>query len=378
MPKRDEIPSRLVIAIGGNATHPEGIRGTPTEQADVAAGVGRALLPLMELDTELIITHGNGPVVGKILMRQSLARQRVEPMTLDICVAHSQGGIAYLLMQALENALRAVDNQRHVVCLLTQVEVDPNDPAFKNPSKPIGYFYSEEEAKALSAELGWEMREDSGRGWRHVVPSPQPKHICDISLIQVVAKSGAVVIAGGGGGVPVVRTGKRQRHGVEAVIDKDRTSALMANVLHIDDLMILTAVPRVAINFGKPNQTSLERVTLSEIKKYHAEGHFPPGNGTRESHQPLGIAQLSMLDSHYNVHKNTVDFVAIILGPQLPGQVRAQSHQDIFIQIQHPTGIRNFNSSHQIGEVEGQVRAGFGPGRGRKRPRSLARERIKG
>ncbi len=278
MSMKDEIPSRLIIAIGGNATHPEGIRGTPTEQADVAAALGQALLPLMELNTELIITHGNGPVVGKILMRQSIARQRVEPMSLDICVAHSQGGIAYLLMQALENALRAVDNPRHVVCLLTQVEVDPDDPAFKNPSKPIGYFYTEEEAKALTAELGWEMREDSGRGWRHVVPSPQPKHIADISLIQVVAKSGAVVIAGGGGGVPVIRTGKRQRHGVEAVIDKDRTSALMANVLHIDDLMILTAVPRVAVNFGKPNQRALERVTLSEIKKYRAEGHFPPGS----------------------------------------------------------------------------------------------------
>ena len=158
MSMKDEIPSRLIIAIGGNATHPEGIRGTPTEQADVAAALGQALLPLMELNTELIITHGNGPVVGKILMRQSIARQRVEPMSLDICVAHSQGGIAYLLMQALENALRAVDDPRHVVCLLTQVEVDPDDPAFKNPSKPIGYFYSEEEAKALTAELGWEMR----------------------------------------------------------------------------------------------------------------------------------------------------------------------------------------------------------------------------
>ena len=199
-------------------------------------------------------------------------------MSLDICVAHSQGGIAYLLMQALENALRADDNPRHVVCLLTQVEVDPEDPAFENPSKPIGYFYSEEEAKALSAEMSWEMREDSGRGWRHVVPSPQPKHIADISLIQVVAKSGAVVIAGGGGGVPVVRSGKGQRHGVDAVIDKDRTSALMANVLHIDDLMILTPVSRVAVNYGKPDQKALDRVTLAEIKKLHAEGHFPPGS----------------------------------------------------------------------------------------------------
>jgi carbamate kinase len=274
----DKIPDRLVIAIGGNATHPEGIRGTPTEQADVAADLGKALLPLMEMNNELIITHGNGPVVGKILMRQSLARNRVTPMSLDICVAHSQGGIAYLLMQALENALRAEGNPRHVVCLLTQVEVDPDDPAFKSPSKPIGYFYSEEEAKALSAEMGWPMQEDSGRGWRHIVPSPRPKHIVDISLIQTVAKSGAVVIAGGGGGVPVVRSGKGQRHGVEAVIDKDRTSALMANVLGINDLMILTAVPHVAINFGKPNQQALDHVTLSEILRLHAEGHFPPGS----------------------------------------------------------------------------------------------------
>jgi carbamate kinase len=273
-----EIPDRLVIAIGGNATHPEGIRGTPSEQVAVAANLGNALLPVMELGNELIITHGNGPVVGKILMRQSIARQRVEPMSLDICVAHSQGGIAYLLMQALENALRAKGNPRHVVCLLTQVEVDPNDSAFANPSKPIGYFYTEEEAKALNAELGWQMREDSGRGWRHVVPSPRPKHIVDISLVQTVAKSGAVVIAGGGGGVPVVRSGRGQRHGVEAVIDKDRTSALMANVLHIDDLMILTAVPRVAINFGKPDQQALDRVSLSQVRQWHAEGQFPPGS----------------------------------------------------------------------------------------------------
>ena len=278
MSEQGSIPDRLVIAIGGNATHPEGIRGTPSEQAAVAAGLGEALLPVMELGNELIITHGNGPVVGKILMRQSIARHRVEPMTLDICVAHSQGGIAYLLMQALENALRARGNPRHVVCLLTQVEVDPEDPAFRNPSKPIGYFYTEQEAKDLAAELGWEMREDSGRGWRHVVPSPKPKHIVDISLVQTVSRSGAVVIAGGGGGVPVVRSGRGQRHGVEAVIDKDRTSALMANVLHIGDLMILTAVPRVAINYGKPTQQALDRVSLSEIRALRAEGHFPPGS----------------------------------------------------------------------------------------------------
>lgn len=274
----DQIPPRLVIAIGGNATHPEGIRGTPYEQAKIAAALAEALLPLMLLNTQLILTHGNGPVVGNILLGQVLAQDRVEPMSLDICVAHSQGGIAYLLMQALENALRAADNPRHVVCLLTQVEVDPDDPAFRNPTKPIGYFYTAQEASRLRAEMGWEMREDSGRGWRHVVPSPQPKHIADISLIEVVANSGTIVIAGGGGGIPVIRSGKRQRHGVEAVIDKDRTSALMANVLGIDDLMILTTVPSVMVNYGKPDQRELHRVEVAEIKKLHAEGHFPPGS----------------------------------------------------------------------------------------------------
>lgn len=278
MSVQQPFPKRLVIAIGGNVTHPEGIRGTADEQAQLAATTGTALLPLMELNTELIITHGNGPVVGKILLRQAIARDRVAPMPLDICVAHSQGGIAYLLMQALENALRMKGNPRHVVCLLTQVEVDPADPAFQNPSKFIGYFYSETEAKALSEEMGWTMREDSGRGWRHVVPSPKPKHIVDISLVQAVANRGAVVIAGGGGGVPVVRGPQGQRHGIEAVIDKDRTSALMANVLKIDDLMILTAVSRVAINYGKPNQRELDKVGIGEIKKLYAEGHFPPGS----------------------------------------------------------------------------------------------------
>ncbi len=278
MPDKLPIPDRLVIAIGGNATHPEGIRGTSLEQAELAAATGKSLLPLLELNTELIITHGNGPVVGKMLLRQAIARDRVAPMSLDICVAHSQGGIAYLLMQALENALRAVGNPRHVVCLLTQVEVDPQDPAFNIPTKPIGYFFGETEARALSEELGWTMQEDSGRGWRHTVPSPRPKHVVDISLIEAVAKRGAVVIAGGGGGIPVVRGPKGQRHGVEAVVDKDRTSALLANVLGIKDLMILTAVPRVAINFGKPNQSFLDRVTVSEVRRLHDEGHFPPGS----------------------------------------------------------------------------------------------------
>ncbi|WP_342361115.1 carbamate kinase [Terrarubrum flagellatum] len=271
------IPKRLLIAVGGNATHPENISGTSQEQKDIADRTAQALLPIAQMDNYLVITHGNGPVVGKILMRQALTRDRIPPMTLDICVAHSQGGIAYLLVQALENALREADTPRHVACLLTQVEVDANDPAFQNPTKPVGPFFTEEQAKGVAEELGWLMKEDAGRGWRHVVPSPKPKHICDISLVRALAQR-AIVIAGGGGGIPVVRGPKGVRHGVAAVIDKDLTSALMANVLKIETLALLTAVPQVAINFGKPDQEWLKVVSLSEMKRYLAEGQFPPGS----------------------------------------------------------------------------------------------------
>jgi carbamate kinase len=278
MAGREQLPSRLLVAIGGNATHPQNIRGTSEEQKDVAVRTAQALLPLAQLDNELIVTHGNGPVVGKILMRQALTSEQIPPMSLDICVAHSQGGIAYLLMQAIENALRETGNPRHVASLLTQVEVDPLDPAFQTPTKPVGPFFTREQADRLTRDLGWCMKEDSGRGWRHVVPSPHPRHIVDISLVEALAKRGTIVIAGGGGGIPVVRGPNGVRHGVSAVIDKDLTSAHMANVLGIRHLMILTAVPKLAINFGTPNQEYLDRVSLSELKRLHAQGHFPPGS----------------------------------------------------------------------------------------------------
>jgi carbamate kinase len=272
------IPKRLLVAIGGNATHPEAIAGTSEEQKDIAARTAHALLPIALRKNYFVITHGNGPVVGKILMRQALSRARVPPMTLDICVAHSQGGIAYLLVQALENALREADNPRHVACLLTQVEVDRDDPAFAHPTKFIGPFFSGEQAEQISAELGWLMRQDGKRGWRHVVPSPRPRHICDISLIQELASRGSIVIAGGGGGIPVVRGPKGVREGVAAVIDKDMTSALMANVLGIDTLLILTAVRKVAVDYGTAQQRDLDCATLAELKRHHAEGQFPPGS----------------------------------------------------------------------------------------------------
>jgi len=273
-----KIPDRILVAIGGNATHPEDIEGTSHEQKSIAAGIAESLLPLALLDNELIITHGNGPVVGKILMRQALTSDKIAPMPLDICVAHSQGGIAYLLVQAIENALRKADNPRHVACLITQVEIDAEDPALDNPSKPVGAFYEPDEAAHISNKLGWLMKEDSGRGWRHVVPSPRPRHICDVSLIQELAQRGSVVIAGGGGGIPVIRDAKGLRHGVEAVIDKDLTSALMANVLDIKLLLILTAVPNICINFGTPEQKDLEYINRLELDKLKSEGHFPAGS----------------------------------------------------------------------------------------------------
>ncbi len=273
-----ELPRRILIAIGGNATHPENIRGTSEEQKEVARRTASALLPLALLDNELIITHGNGPVVGKILMRQMLTRDRIPPMSLDICVAHSQGGIAYLLMQALENALREADSARAVASLLTQVEVDPDDPAFTAPSKPVGPFFGADDARRMAEEFGWRMQEDAGRGWRYVVPSPRPRHIVDISLIRELATRGTVVIAGGGGGIPVVRGAKGVRHGVPAVIDKDLTSSHMANVLGIETLLILTAVPKVAVDFGKPGERALDTVGVAELKRLHAQGQFPKGS----------------------------------------------------------------------------------------------------
>ncbi|MBL6928535.1 MAG: carbamate kinase [Rhodospirillales bacterium] len=273
-----EIPKRIIIAVGGNAIHPAGIKGTSEEQVAIAGDTARALLPLLELDNELIITHGNGPAVGKVLMRQALAREKVVPMSLDICVASTQGVTAYILMQAFENALREVGNPRHVVGLVSQVEVDANDPGFSNPTKPVGYFYTEEQAKGLAEQMGWTMQEDAGRGWRMVVASPMPNHVCDISLVEALASRGTVVISGGGGGVPVVRDSRGVRNGVEAVIDKDLTTAHMANVLGIEEIMILTAVSKVAINFGKPDQRELDEVPVSEVRKYLDEGHFPAGS----------------------------------------------------------------------------------------------------
>ena len=272
------LPRRLIVAVGGNAIDAVDGDDSPEAQKAVAAQTAKAMLPLLLLDNQLVITHGNGPQVGKLLLANAIARERISPLSLDMLVAQTQGATAYILAQAFENALREVGNPRHVVGLVTQVEVDPNDPAFRHPTKPVGPFLGEAEARALAAELGVTVREDAGRGWRYVVPSPKPRHICDISLAQTLMALHTVVILGGGGGVPVVRDAQGCRRGVEAVIDKDLTTAAIANVLGIRDMMILTAVPCVAIRFGTPDQQQLSTVSLSQLRRYHAEGHFPAGS----------------------------------------------------------------------------------------------------
>lgn len=275
--ERGELPGRLLVAIGGNATHPDNIRGTTEEQVQVAAQAAAALLPMMLLSNELVITHGNGPVVGKILMRQFYSRSQIPPMRLDVCVAHSQGGIGYLLIQAMENALAQAGRVRQVACVLTEVEVDRDDPGFNASSKPIGPFFTEEEARALTV-TGWNMMEDAGRGWRLAVASPEPRAIVNLGMIDGLARMGSVVVAAGGGGIPVVREPDGRRFGVQAVIDKDLTSGLLARELGFEHMIILTAVSRVAIRFRKPAERWLDTVSVSELLRYQAEGHFARGS----------------------------------------------------------------------------------------------------
>jgi carbamate kinase len=269
---------RLVVAIGGNATHPENIRGTTEEQEEVAARAARALRPLLERPGEIVITHGNGPVVGKILLRQYYAREHIPPMRLDVCVAHSQGGIGHLLMQGLEDELVRAEIDRRVACVITRVAVSAEDPAFQHPTKPIGPFFSAVEAEHLRRALGWNMMEDAGRGWRYVVASPRPKAILDLDVIAALAAQGVAVIAAGGGGVPMVRRADGSYAGVPAVVDKDLTSALLAHSLGAGTLLILTAVPNVVIGYGKPGARPLERASAAELAAYEKEGHFAAGS----------------------------------------------------------------------------------------------------
>jgi len=235
----------------------------------------------------LIVTHGNGPQVGFMLIRSHLSRQRLPEIPLDACNALTQAEIGYMLQQALKNEFRNRNLGRDVVTLVTQVLVDCNDPAFANPSKPVGPFYTKREAMALMKELGWVLREDAGRGFRRYVPSPEPLEIIECAEIERLAKTGVVVIAVGGGGIPVVEVGgqgsgvrgqKPELRGVAAVVDKDLASSLLASKVGAESLIVSTAVEQVFINYHQPNQTALSRITRAEAEIYLQNDQFPPGS----------------------------------------------------------------------------------------------------
>ena len=268
----------VLIALGGNALIKKGEKGDISTQERNADEMCGFLMDLVEMDYNIVITHGNGPQVGQQLIRHEKAKEFVPELPLDVLVAETEGNIGYFLQQAFLNQLKRRDLYRYIVTVITQVIVDRSDPAFANPSKPIGTFMTEDEAEVMKEKFDWKIIEDSGRGYRRVVPSPQPIKVVQRHMIRHSAREGNIVIAGGGGGIPICVKENGDYEGVEAVIDKDLTSALLATETRADLLVILMPLNRVSIHFNTPEQRELERVTLEEAERYMREGHFPEGS----------------------------------------------------------------------------------------------------
>ena len=267
------------MALGGNAILQHRGSGSAEEQFANVRATCTQLAQLLLRGHHVAVTHGNGPQVGDILLKNELAKNTLPPMPLDVCGAESQGMIGYMLQQSLDNELKSAGLDRAVTTVLTQTIVDPSDTSFRNPSKPIGPFYSAMEASKLRQEKQWTVVNYSGRGYRRVVPSTNPVELVEAKTIKRLFDAGVVVIAAGGGGIPVVRANDgRSLSGVEAVIDKDLAAALFASSLGVEILLILTDVDTVSLNFGKPNEKSLERLTVQECERYLSEGQFPPGS----------------------------------------------------------------------------------------------------
>ncbi|MBI2762591.1 MAG: carbamate kinase [Chloroflexi bacterium] len=271
---------RAVVAIGGNALILDGQRGTIAEQRENASETARHIADLVAGGWGVVVTHGNGPQVGFILLRSELVPDDapVPRLSLEMSVADSQGGIGHILGEALLNELAQRGFPDRVACVLTHVVVDESDPAFARPTKPIGPFYTKDEAEVRAARAGWTIVEDSGRGYRRVVASPEPQRIVELSQIRALVDAGFVVLAVGGGGIAVLETSPGQYRGVEAVIDKDRASALLAADLEVPLLILSTGVERVAIRFRQPDERWLEQMTRSEAAAYNAAGEFPKGS----------------------------------------------------------------------------------------------------
>ena len=267
-----------VIAIGGNSLILDSKKITVADQYQAASETAHHIAALVAAGYRVVITHGNGPQVGFILLRSDLARNVLHQVPLDSCVADTQGALGYQICQTLANELRRQNIRKSIATVVTQVLVDKNDKAFSNPTKPIGSFYTEEEARKHKAESGWILKEDAGRGWRRVVASPQPLRIVEEDTIRLLLEQDVVVIAVGGGGIPVRENEQGDLEGCAAVIDKDLASCLLAKNLKADLFIISTGVDKVAVDFKKPTQRFLDKLTVAEATKYLAEGQFPAGS----------------------------------------------------------------------------------------------------
>ena len=268
----------LVIAIGGNAIQGVGKPATAEAQLESVEYTAERIADIIECGYNVVIAHGNGPQVGRIVIQNEAASALTPAMPFDVCGEMSQGMIGYHIQQCLTKVLKRRGINKTAVTLITQVVVDKDDPGFANPTKPIGPFYVEEEAQAIAAEKGYVFKEDSGRGWRRVVASPKPVEIVELDAVKALNNDGFVVITTGGGGIPVVRNASGDLEGTEAVIDKDLAAEKLAEGLNADMLVILTAIEKVSINFNKPNQRDLDSMSVAEARQYIAEGHFAPGS----------------------------------------------------------------------------------------------------
>ncbi len=267
-----------IVAVGGNALIKDNQHKTVQDQYAAAVDTMAHIADMIAEGWNVVVTHGNGPQVGFILRRSELSAHELHEVPLDYCGADTQGSIGYMFQQALYNEFRQRNMSKSAVTVVTQTIVDRNDPAFQNPTKPIGSFMDEEQAKMRMEKDGWTVVEDAGRGWRRVVPSPIPLRIVEADAINALIDKGFVVIGVGGGGIPVIETPEGELVGVEAVIDKDFGAAILASMLKADLFLISTAVEKVAINFNKPNQQWLDQMTAAEARQYIAEGHFAKGS----------------------------------------------------------------------------------------------------
>ena len=271
-------PKLAVVAVGGNALIRDKDHLSIADQFVQASVTARHIVDMIEAGWNVVVTHGNGPQMGFILRRSELSIHEVAPVPMDYAGADLQGAIGYMFLKAFRNEFRRRGLERQPVAVVTETLVDRNDPAFDDPTKPIGSHMEEGRAKALAARQGWVVKEDAGRGWRRVVPSPIPRKIVDLDAIRTLVSAGYLVIGCGGGGIPVIEDEHGNIRGIEAVIDKDLASSLLARMIGADLFMVSTAVERVAINFNKPNQKWLDKITVSEARRYNAEDHFDKGS----------------------------------------------------------------------------------------------------